>query len=114
MTSVLLVQPRDIQSSLPATQSFSMMTQARRPTPPSQVKAEDDAERLRRPLSQSGDYDMDDMDSDNDGDGDNKNGNSSNSEGPVKKRRRSRKGLDKKFECPTDGCGKSYSRAEHL
>jgi hypothetical protein len=31
-----------------------------------------------------------------------------------KKRRRSRKGLDKKFECPHEGCGKSYSRAEHL
>ncbi|KAJ8112902.1 hypothetical protein ONZ43_g5282 [Nemania bipapillata] len=90
------------------------MTQARRPTPPSQVKAEDDAERLRRPPSQAGDYDMDDMESDNEGEGDNKNGNSSNSEGPIKKRRRSRKGLDKKFECPTEGCGKSYSRAEHL
>lgn len=34
--------------------------------------------------------------------------------GPSRKRRRSRKGLDKKFECPQDGCGKSYSRAEHL
>lgn len=90
-----------------------MMTQMRRPTPPPQVKAEDDPAR-RRMLSQSGDYNMDDIDSDNDGEGDNKNGNSSNSEGPVKKRRRSRKGLDKKFECPTEGCGKSYSRAEHL
>lgn len=36
------------------------------------------------------------------------------SAGSSKKRRRSRKGLDKKFECPHDGCGKSYSRAEHL
>ncbi|KAI9798204.1 MAG: hypothetical protein M1833_004953 [Piccolia ochrophora] len=35
-------------------------------------------------------------------------------DGPSRKRRRSRKGLDKKFECPHDGCGKSYSRAEHL
>ncbi|KAI9848839.1 MAG: hypothetical protein M1837_006355 [Sclerophora amabilis] len=34
--------------------------------------------------------------------------------GPTRKRRRSRKGLDKKFDCPHDGCGKSYSRAEHL
>ncbi|KAI9774657.1 MAG: hypothetical protein M1840_002906 [Geoglossum simile] len=33
---------------------------------------------------------------------------------PPRKRRRSRKGLDKKFECPHQGCGKSYSRAEHL
>jgi hypothetical protein len=39
---------------------------------------------------------------------------SSGSEGPSRKRRRSRKGLDKKFECPQEGCGKSYSRAEHL
>jgi hypothetical protein len=34
--------------------------------------------------------------------------------GSSKKRRRSRKGLDKKFECPHEGCGRSYSRAEHL
>ena len=40
---------------------------------------------------------------------------SSNSDrGPARKRRRSRKGLDKKFECNHEGCGKSYSRAEHL
>lgn len=43
--------------------------------------------------------------------GDQENGNAT---GNSKKRRRSRKGLDKKFECPHDGCGKSYSRAEHL
>jgi hypothetical protein len=42
------------------------------------------------------------------------NGVSSNSDGPVQKRRRSRKGLDKRFECTAEGCGKSYSRAEHL
>lgn len=114
MTSVLVVQPRDIKSSLSATQPFPTMTQTRRPSPPSKVKAEGDFDRLRRPPSQAGDYEMDDMDSDNEGEGDMKNGNSSNSEGPIKKRRRSRKGLDKKFECPTDGCGKSYSRAEHL
>jgi len=34
--------------------------------------------------------------------------------GSSRKRRRSRKGLDKKFECPHEGCAKSYSRAEHL
>jgi hypothetical protein len=39
----------------------------------------------------------------------------SNADTPTtRKRRRSRKGLDKKFECPHPGCGKSYSRAEHL
>ena len=31
-----------------------------------------------------------------------------------RKRKRSRKGLDKKYKCLQDGCGKSYSRAEHL
>jgi len=34
--------------------------------------------------------------------------------GIPRKRRRSRKGLDKKFDCPHEDCGKSYSRAEHL
>ena len=34
--------------------------------------------------------------------------------GQHRKRKRSRKGLDKKYHCPHDGCGKSYSRAEHL
>jgi hypothetical protein len=48
-------------------------------------------------------------DDDDDLDGENGTG-----PGSSKKRRRSRKGLDKKFECPHEGCGKSYSRAEHL
>ena len=34
--------------------------------------------------------------------------------GKPRKRKRSRKGLDKNFPCPHHGCGKSYSRAEHL
>ncbi|KAI1821526.1 fungal-specific transcription factor domain-containing protein [Xylaria intraflava] len=114
MTSVLVVQPRDIKSSLPATELLSVMTQARGLTLPPRARPDEPAERPRRPSSQAGDYDMDDIDSDNDGEGDVKNGDSSNSESPIKKRRRSRKGLDKKFECPTEGCGKSYSRAEHL
>ncbi|KAI9645668.1 hypothetical protein NHQ30_006410 [Ciborinia camelliae] len=41
-------------------------------------------------------------------------GQTSGDDGLSRKRRRSRKGLDKKFECSTEGCGKSYSRAEHL
>lgn len=41
-------------------------------------------------------------------------GHISGDDGPSRKWRRSRKGLDKKFECSTQGCGKSYSRAEHL
>jgi hypothetical protein len=46
--------------------------------------------------------------------GDDPNEGSSNSEEPTRKRRRSRKGLEKRFECSAEGCGKSYSRAEHL
>lgn len=39
----------------------------------------------------------------------------SGQETTVKKRKRkSRKGLEKRFECQVEGCGKSYSRAEHL
>lgn len=34
--------------------------------------------------------------------------------GKPRKRKRSRKGLDKNFPCTHPGCGKSYSRAEHL
>lgn len=38
-----------------------------------------------------------------------------NSTEPPKKRRRVAKpNADKKFECKHEGCGKSYSRAEHL
>lgn len=49
------------------------------------------------------------------GEGEVADGHSSGSDaGNPRKRRRSRKGLDKKFECPQEGCGKSYSRAEHL
>jgi hypothetical protein len=34
---------------------------------------------------------------------------------PTKKRRRGAKAnSEKKFECEHEGCGKSYSRAEHL
>ena len=51
---------------------------------------------------------------DEDAEGEEVDGHSSGTDGPSRKRRRSRKGLDKKFECKAEGCGKSYSRAEHL
>lgn len=35
-------------------------------------------------------------------------------EPPKKKRRVVKPNPDKKFECKHEGCGKSYSRAEHL
>src|SRR5690349_981696 len=42
-------------------------------------------------------------------------GEANSEEPPSKKRRRSAKpNSDKKFECKHEGCGKSYSRAEHL
>lgn len=34
--------------------------------------------------------------------------------GKPRKRKRSRKGLEKSFVCPFQDCGRSYSRAEHL
>ncbi|OAA47599.1 C2H2 finger domain protein [Metarhizium rileyi] len=38
----------------------------------------------------------------------------STSAGISGKKRRSRKGLGKRFDCSVEGCGRSYSRAEHL
>lgn len=46
--------------------------------------------------------------------GDEKEGGVDNAEGKPRKRKRSRKGFEKNFPCPHQGCGKSYSRAEHL
>jgi hypothetical protein len=67
----------------------------------------------RRSRAQNTIKDKDDPGSAIDG-ADGADGHSSEADGPSRKRRRSRKGLDKKFECPQEGCGKSYSRAEHL
>lgn len=109
---------RDIKPPLPiAHPDPGMPPQVQEPTPPHGIKQEDDHEK-QRPDSQSDDNkDVDGLDIDDaaDGDMDGNHANSSNSDGgPARKRRRSRKGLDKKFECPEKGCGKSYSRAEHL
>ena len=46
--------------------------------------------------------------------GDEKENGGENGGGKQRKRKRSRKGLEKNFPCPHQGCGKSYSRAEHL
>ena len=45
---------------------------------------------------------------------DDKDGETGATNGRPRKRKRSRKGLEKNFACPQEGCGKSYSRAEHL
>ncbi|KAL2147794.1 hypothetical protein VTI28DRAFT_5566 [Corynascus sepedonium] len=86
------------------------------PRSPDNIKHEAEHERGGRPRSASDDKDVEglDLDDGEGGDGGDDGAHSSNSEGPARKRRRSRKGLDKKFECPEKGCGKSYSRAEHL
>ena len=46
--------------------------------------------------------------------GDDKQVGSNGTNGKPRKRKRSRKGLEKNFACSQLGCGKSYSRAEHL
>lgn len=84
-----------------------------RASPQQFIKQEHDSGR-GRPREGSEEKDADLVDDDG-ADGDDGKAGSSNSDGgPARKRRRSRKGLDKKFECPQEGCGKSYSRAEHL
>ncbi|MCJ1225485.1 hypothetical protein MMC12_002134 [Toensbergia leucococca] len=47
-------------------------------------------------------------------DAEKENGLETTASGKPRKRKRSRKGLDSKYECPHHDCGKSYSRAEHL
>lgn len=116
MTSVLPAHSANFKSSMSVspTSPMTMATKHEPQTSPRHfIKQEHEAGRGRlREVSE--DKDVDIMDDDG-ADGDEGKGGSSNSDGgPARKRRRSRKGLDKKFECPQDGCGKSYSRAEHL
>lgn len=110
MASILATQPSDLKPILPISpvSSGAMGT----------VQNLDNMQphdrgrrRSRSPENDGGDQDAKAEDV-NDG----PNGASSNSDGPgpARKRRRSRKGLDKRFECSSEGCGKSYSRAEHL
>ena len=82
------------------------------PPPSSSEGSQQDAEsvRGRRQDRDSSEGAKVDEISGEDGDGpSSKSGN-----GQPRKRKRSRKGLDKKYHCPHEGCGKSYSRAEHL
>ncbi|ESA43081.1 hypothetical protein GE21DRAFT_6690 [Neurospora crassa] len=115
MTSVLPSQSSDIKPPHSDCLPDGAMPQYQEPTPPHNIKQEDEQERGRR-RSRSDDKDVEGLDLEDmeDGDGNGNDAHSSNEEGPARKRRRSRKGLDKKFECPEQGCGKSYSRAEHL
>lgn len=90
-----------------------------RPAPQSAPRMERQEQEITSPTSDENrgrrrtrdDEHADERDNQDDGDDD---GDGDGPLGSSRKRRRSRKGLDKKFECPHEGCGKSYSRAEHL
>lgn len=123
MATILTASPTEIAGGFAAgsRNSPGMGSQTQEPTPPHNIKTEDDKEnvlsRIRgRTEDQDGRFGEGEPDEDADGEAEDvKDPNSSNSDGgPVRKRRRSRRGLDKKFECPEKGCGKTYSRAEHL
>lgn len=113
MSSLVALQPGEIKPALPAARRSPIMANPQGPT--SQVAKTEPADPGLRGPEEDGELkDRSDHEQDADGELD-RNGNSSNDdEGHTRKRRRSRKGLDKKFECPQEGCGKSYSRAEHL
>ncbi|KAH7035426.1 fungal-specific transcription factor domain-containing protein [Microdochium trichocladiopsis] len=112
MISLVLSQSSEIQTVLPRARADTAMTLMQDVGAQHGTKMEVDRSRAR---GLSEDRHSEDNDSDQGGDGQGKNDGDSNSDGgPARKRRRSRKGLEKKFECPTEGCGKSYSRAEHL
>ncbi|GME66287.1 c2h2 finger domain-containing protein [Neofusicoccum parvum] len=99
-TSLDFRKPLDAQLSRTAAQSAPRMEQQEQEI----TSPTSDENRGRRRTRD--DEHVDDLDNnEDDGDG---------PPGSSRKRRRSRKGLDKKFECPHEGCGKSYSRAEHL
>lgn len=84
--------------------TMSTSTDNRMPPPtPASPTSKDDPNRGRRRTRENEGQNGDDDDDEGADPG-----------GSSRKRRRSRKGLDKKFDCPHEGCGKSYSRAEHL
>lgn len=105
MTSVLSSRTNNVHRSM---KGPGIMSPLQEPTPPEMMKQDDELDPKVKAEGTSSHGGHDD-----DGD-DHQDSSSNGEEGPHRKRRRSRKGLDKKFECPQDGCGKSYSRAEHL
>lgn len=113
MTSILAAQPVTfLPKNLVAQMDAPQMA-------PDLLKADADAkDRGRRRSRNEGQEETGDAspgpEGEGEGEGDAVDGHSSSNDGPSRKRRRSRKGLDKKFECTQEGCGKSYSRAEHL
>ena len=112
MSSLVALRPGEIQATLPVARASPIVAKMQGSTP-QLMNAEAS---VRDSLEGKESREKSDHEQDAEGDLELKNGGSSNEDesGPHRKRRRSRKGLDKKFECPTPNCGKSYSRAEHL
>ncbi|KAI8686969.1 hypothetical protein NCS56_00269000 [Fusarium sp. Ph1] len=113
MASILASHPNDLKQILPISPvSSGAMGNTQNPSP---IDASNPSGRGRQ-RSRSLENEGAEQDIKAEGHHDGQNGASSNSDGPgpARKRRRSRKGLDKRFECTAEGCGKSYSRAEHL
>jgi hypothetical protein len=116
MTSILALQPHTfLTTNLMTQMDKGDMAQNHDPSLQRRTKTEgegkDRGRRRSRPNTKSKDSSGDASPT---GGPETVEGHSSGTDGPSRKRRRSRKGLDKKFECPQEGCGKSYSRAEHL
>ncbi|KAI9893263.1 MAG: hypothetical protein M1814_000391 [Vezdaea aestivalis] len=108
-SQIAYIQP-ELQSPF-SNGSPNLADKAQQPETPSGMdhSSDDDQQtrgrRRSRDETDDGDVRMTDADAADDKD---------DGEGRSRKRRRSRKGLDKKFPCRTEGCNKSYSRAEHL
>lgn len=112
----MVAQPVSYTSPTITRSGDTMNTQAQNSPVQRKKKAEmeDKPRGRRRSRAQNKVKDATENDSDGADEGNGDERHSSSPDGPSRKRRRSRKGLDKKFECPQEGCGKSYSRAEHL
>lgn len=115
MTSII-AQPVQIHPSNVTQQAVAMDIPGENPPLLSKLKAESDKPRgRRRSRTHITSKDSNGYGSAADGEeGQSSGGDGTDGPEGARKRRRSRKGLDKKFECPQNGCGKSYSRAEHL
>jgi hypothetical protein len=115
MSSLVALQPGEIKPALPAARLTPVMANNTQDLTAQAGEVESADSRHQCLMDDSDLRERSDNEQDADGEPDHRNDNSSNEDGgPTRKRRRSRKGLDKKFECPQEGCGKSYSRAEHL
>ncbi|PBP28813.1 c2h2 finger domain containing protein [Diplocarpon rosae] len=106
MTSVLPAQPLNFHMNKIITQ-MDTSARAQINDPELQRKSKNAEDKIRGRASSRQEKDKGSIGQGSSGEG-------ASTDGPSRKRRRSRKGLDKKFECPQDGCGKTYSRAEHL